>query len=102
MRPNRDEVIKQGAAQFAEAVRSADKEVAAFSLSRGQYSLKTLGHRLREPLVFLMIGAGACTRLAGFGFPTADDAPAFACWSRSRTITRIHSGSADRPLRKSS
>jgi len=46
--------------------------------------------------------AGACARLKGFGFPAAGGASAFACRDRSRTIIRIHSGSADRPLRKSS
>ena len=56
----------------------------------------------REPLAFLMIWADAGARLEGFAFSADGGAPAFACWSRSRTITRIHSGSADRPLRKSS
>jgi hypothetical protein len=83
----------------AEAVGSADKEVAALLVARGQYGLKTLGHRLLEPLAFLMIGAGV--RLESFAFPAEGGSPAFGCWSRSRTITRIHSGSADRPLRKS-
>jgi hypothetical protein len=64
--------------------------------------LETLGHRLLEPLAFFMIGADTGARLEGFAFSAGGDAPAFACWSRSRTITRIHSGSADRPLRKSS
>ena len=69
---------------------------------QGQYGLKTLGHRLLELLALLMIGAGAGARLKGFGFSVAGGASAFACRRSSRTITRIHSGSADRPLRKSS
>ncbi len=86
----------------AEPVGSADKEVAALLVARRQYGLKALGHRLLGRLALLMIGAGAGARLKGFGFSAAGGAPAFACWSRSRTIIRIHSGSADRPLRKSS
>jgi len=38
-----------------------------------------------------MIGAGTGVRLEGFVFCAGGIAPAFACWSRSRTITRIHS-----------
>ena len=86
----------------AQAVGSADKEVAALFVARRQYDLKTLCHRLLEPVAFLMIWADAGARLEGFAFSADGGAPAFACWSRSRTITRIHSGSADRPLRKSS
>ena len=87
----------------AQSIGSADKEVAALFVARRQYGLKALGgHRLLEPLAFLMIGADAGARLEGFAFFTGDGAPAFASLRRSRTITRIHSGSADRPLRKSS
>ena len=86
----------------AEPVGSANKEVAALLVACRQHVLKTLDHRLLEPLAFLMIGADAGARLEGFAFSAGGGAPTFACWSRSRTITRIHSGSADRPLRKSS
>ena len=86
----------------AEPVGSADKEVAALFFARRQNGLKSLGHRLLGCFALLMIGAGACARLKGFDLPVAGGAPAFACWSRLRTIIRIHSGSADRPLRKSS
>jgi hypothetical protein len=48
-----------------------------------------------------MIGGGAGARLAGFAFFADGSAPALTCWSRSRTITRIHSGIADIPPRKS-
>jgi hypothetical protein len=83
-------------------IGSADKEVTSFCLVRRQHGLKTIGHRLFGPFALLMIGARASARFMGFGFPMAGVAPAFACWSRSRTIIRIHSGSAERPLRKSS
>jgi hypothetical protein len=78
-----------------------DKEVAALLVARSQYGLETPGHRLLEPLALFMIGAGAGARLEGFAFSAGSGAPAVACLSRSRTITRIHSGSVDRPLRKS-
>jgi hypothetical protein len=63
--------------------------------------LKALGgHRLLELLALLMIGAGADARHKGFRFTTAGGTSAFACRSRSRTIIRIHSGSADSPARR--
>ncbi len=63
---------------------------------------ETLGHRLSETLCFLMVRAGAAERLAGFAFCAGGGTPALTCLSRSRTITRIHSGRTDSPLRKSS
>jgi len=51
----------------------------------------------------LLDDRGRCQpRLEGFAFSASGGTPAFACWSRLRTITRTHSGSADRPMRKSS
>ena len=52
----------------AQAVGSADKEVAALLVAHSQYGLKTLGHRLLEPLAFLLIGADVGARLEGFAF----------------------------------
>jgi hypothetical protein len=48
-----------------------------------------------------MIGGGAGARLARFAFIADVGAPALTSWSRSGTITRIHSGIADSPPRKS-
>ena len=63
----------------AQAVGSADKEVAALLVARSQYGLKTLGHRLLEHLAFLMIGADAGARLEGFALTADGGSPAFAC-----------------------
>jgi hypothetical protein len=48
-----------------------------------------------------MLEACACKRLEGFALSVGGGTTALTCWSRLRTITRIHSGIADRPLRKS-
>ena len=63
----------------AEPVGSADKEVAALFFARRQDGLKSLSHRLLGRFALLMIGAGVCARLKGFGFSVAGGAPAFAC-----------------------
>ena len=98
-RPTNPEVFFDILFVCSEAGGSANKEIAALIVVGGQYGLKTLGHLLLEPLAFLMIGAGA--RLEGFALSVGSGTTALTCRSRSRTITRIHSGIADRPLRKS-
>ena len=62
-----------------EPVGSADEEVAALFFARRQGGLKSLGHRLLGRFALLMIGAGVCACLKGFGFWVAGGAPAFAC-----------------------
>lgn len=74
----------------AVSIGSADKEVAALLIARGQYGLNALGHWLLELLALLMIGAGADARLKSFRF-SADGAlqrsPAGAGRARSFAST---------------
>jgi hypothetical protein len=101
-RPTNPKVLLDILFGSTKTVAGTYKQVVAVLLTRGQYGLEAFCHRLLELLALLMIGAGGDVRLKGFRFSSAGGASAFACRSRSRTIIRIHSGSADRPLRKSS
>src|SRR5271155_1696103 len=93
----------------AKPVAGADKQVAALLFACSQHGLKAFSHLFLERLSLFMIWpalavdeeADATTRRTSVLFSFSGGPSALACRSRSRTITRIHSGSACKPSRRS-